>query len=65
VLALTAVLSGALIWIYGATVASALSADIAYRFLRVLGPIAALGFLVPLALGWVLSARRRPARLPA
>lgn len=61
VLVLTAVLAGALIWIYGAVVSSALSTDIAYKFLRVLGSIAAVGFLAPLALGWVLSLRRSPA----
>ena len=65
VLVLTAVLAGALIWTYEATVAAALSADIALTFLRVLGSIAAVGFLAPLALGWVLSLRRRPALRPA
>jgi len=61
VLALTAVLAGALIWTYAVGVASALSADIALKFVRVLGVIAAVGFLAPLALGWLLSLRRRPA----
>ena len=62
VLPLTATLVAVLIWIYAAAVASALSPDIAWRtFMRTLGSIAAIGFAAPLALGWILSLRRRPA----
>jgi hypothetical protein len=60
-LLLTAVLSAALIGAYGLTVTAALSADLTWQFLRVLGPIGALGLSAPLALGWLFSLRRPPA----
>lgn len=60
-LVLTAALAAVLISASGAAVASAVSASLAWNFLRLFGVIGAVGLLAPLALGWVLALRRRPA----
>lgn len=65
VLVLTAALAAVLISASGAAVASAVSASLAWNFLRLFGVIGAAGLLAPLALGWVLALWRRPAPRPA
>jgi hypothetical protein len=62
---LAAILAGIIVWVSASAVASALSANLAQAFLRLFGVISAVGFLAPLALGWVLAPRHPLARRPA